>query len=101
MGTTCTARFRTWWTSVRRERTSFGPEDASRHVDAARQGLILLLVFFIVDTDRLVSEPNNYARSIGSDLGGEATGVMPLATLPFLRRERMLRVMRDPIAVAR
>jgi len=51
----------------RKKRTSFGPEDAEGHVGAARRGLILLLGFFIVDTDRFVPEANNYrGRSIAS-----------------------------------
>lgn len=68
------------------------------HAGAARRGLILLPGFFIVDTDRFIPEPNNYAALNWLDLGGETTGVMPLASSPSLRRGRMLRVMRDPIA---
>lgn len=79
------------------EETSFDSKDAPGHVGAARRGLILLPGFFIVDTDRLIPEPNNYAALDRLDLGGETTGVMPLASSPSLRRGRMLRVMRDPI----
>lgn len=95
MGTTCTARFRT---SARRERPSALRTRRDTLVPPGR-GIILLPGFFIVDTDRFIPEPNNYAALDRLDLGGETTGVMLLASSPSPRsRGRMLRVMRDRVA---
>lgn len=70
---------------------------ATGHAGAARRGLILLPGFFIVDTDRFVPGPNNYAALDRLDLGGETTGVVPPLSPPP-RRGGTLRVMRDPMA---